>query len=211
MQHVVLLGDSIFDNARYVPGELPVIEQLKQHLAQDWRATLLAIDGDVTADVVQQVQQLPADASHLVISVGGNDALTQSFILTQSVRSVGEAMAYFARVITEFQANYRRMLNMVLSYGKPTCVCTIYDAVPNLSSVEKTALALFNDVILREAITAGMPVIDLRSICAEATDYSQISPIEPSASGGNKIVQAIVNVLVDHDFTARRCVIYGGD
>ena len=29
MNHVVLLGDSIFDNASYVPGKPPVIEQLR--------------------------------------------------------------------------------------------------------------------------------------------------------------------------------------
>uniref|UniRef100_B8HYT6 SGNH hydrolase-type esterase domain-containing protein n=1 Tax=Cyanothece sp. (strain PCC 7425 / ATCC 29141) TaxID=395961 RepID=B8HYT6_CYAP4 len=185
--HVVLLGDSIFDNAQYVPGEPPVIKQLQQQLPEGWKATLLAVDGDVTSDVVQQLQQLPADASHLVISVGGNDALTRSFILNQPVKSVGEAMAYFATVIVDFQTSYRQMLKTALSYKKPTCVCTIYDAVPNLSSIEKTALSLFNDVILREAIAVGIPVIDLRAICTEAEDYSQVSPIEPSERGGQKI------------------------
>ena len=32
MGHVVLLGDSIFDNARYVPDRPPVIDQLRQAL-----------------------------------------------------------------------------------------------------------------------------------------------------------------------------------
>jgi hypothetical protein len=46
--HVVLLGDSIFDNATYVPGELPVIDQLRQNLPKGWQATLAAVDGDTT-------------------------------------------------------------------------------------------------------------------------------------------------------------------
>jgi hypothetical protein len=45
MPHIVLLGDSIFDNAAYVPGEPPVIEQLRAHLPKNWQATLLAVDG----------------------------------------------------------------------------------------------------------------------------------------------------------------------
>jgi hypothetical protein len=32
MKHAVLLGDSIFDNAAYVQGDLPVINQLRQEL-----------------------------------------------------------------------------------------------------------------------------------------------------------------------------------
>lgn len=206
--HVVLLGDSILDNAQYVPGEPPVIQQLKQQLPEGWKASLLAVDGNVTSDVVQQLQQLPTNASHLVISVGGNDALTRSFILNQPVKSVGEAMAYFATVIADFQASYRQMLKTALSYKKPTCVCTIYDAIPNLSSIEKTALSLFNDVILREAIVAGIPVIDLRAICTEAEDYSQISPIEPSARGGQKIVQKIMSAITQHGFDNTKCIIY---
>jgi hypothetical protein len=43
MSHVVLLGDSIFDNARYVPGRPAVIEQVRQALPRHWQATLLAI------------------------------------------------------------------------------------------------------------------------------------------------------------------------
>ncbi|HEY1387763.1 MAG TPA: GDSL-type esterase/lipase family protein, partial [Ktedonobacterales bacterium] len=76
MPHVVLLGDSIFDNQSYVQrGEPDVIRQLRAHLPADWEATLLAVDGNVTADIRRQLAHLPTDATHLVISVGGNDAL----------------------------------------------------------------------------------------------------------------------------------------
>ena len=52
MNHIVLLGDSIFDNAAYVGGGPDVIEQLKSILPRDWQATLLAVDGSVTTDVI---------------------------------------------------------------------------------------------------------------------------------------------------------------
>ncbi len=39
MSHVVLLGDSNFDNARYVPGEPAVVEQLRRSLPRGWHAT----------------------------------------------------------------------------------------------------------------------------------------------------------------------------
>ena len=52
MKHVVLLGDSIFDNQAYVNGGPDVITQLNAILPQDWKATLLAIDGNITTDVI---------------------------------------------------------------------------------------------------------------------------------------------------------------
>ena len=45
MAHIVLLGDSVFDNAAYVPGDPDVRTQLQEKLPKKWKATLLAIDG----------------------------------------------------------------------------------------------------------------------------------------------------------------------
>ena len=50
MGHVILLGDSIFDNERYVPDRPPVIEQVRHSLPTGWQASLLAVDGHVTED-----------------------------------------------------------------------------------------------------------------------------------------------------------------
>ena len=100
------------------------------------------------------------------------------------------------------------MLRSVLSLGKPTSICMIYDAIPGLGEAERTALAGFNDVITRAAITAGIPLIDLRVICNHAADYSPLSPIEPSVIGGAKIADVICRVVATHDFAKRGTVIY---
>lgn len=81
MTHIVLLGDSIFDNGRYTMGGPDVISQVRQLLPDGWQASLLAVDGATTGDVRCQLQRMPSDASHLVLSVGGNDALMKSDIL----------------------------------------------------------------------------------------------------------------------------------
>ena len=91
MDHIVLRGDSIFENASYVPGKPAVIEQLRRNLPGNYEATLLAVDGDVTSDVIGQTKRLPEDMTHLVISCGGNDALQHLDILYEPVRSVAEA------------------------------------------------------------------------------------------------------------------------
>lgn len=208
MGHVVLLGDSIFDNARYVPDRPPVIDQLRQALPPGWRASLLAVDGHITTDVAHQLKNLPADATHLIVSAGGNDALGESHILTEAACTVGDALNLVHEVCSRFRESYRAMLQVLSSVGKPTAVCTVYDSIPGLGSAERAALAGFNEVILREAFLAGLPVIDLRLVCDREADYSHVSPIEPSMVGGSKIARMIAEITTRHDFGLRRSMIY---
>lgn len=195
-QHVVLLGDSVFDNVRYVAGGLPVIEHLREQLPAGWRATLLAVDGDVASDVMNQIVNLPRDATHLVISAGGNDALNIVEFLRQPVQSMLEALDKLSLPLEAFRQDYRAMLETVSRKNLPVAVCTIYDSIPGLTPAIKKGIALFNDVIIREALAVGMQIIDLRSVCSDAGDYSVISPIEPSAQGGEKIARAIISTIM---------------
>lgn len=189
-RHIVLLGDSIFDNASYVPGEMPVIEQLRAELPE-WQATLLAVDGDIVRSIEDQLRRLPNNATHLVISCGGNDALGQIQYLLSSISSMDAGLSRMASIREAFEIDYRTMLELVMKVGLPTAVCTIYESIPDLERTLHVALSIFNDVIIREAVRLGLPVIDLRLVCSEAEDYSKVSPIEPSAKGGEKIAKAI--------------------
>lgn len=201
--HVVLLGDSIFDNARYVPHELPVIEQLRSLLPGGSRATLLAVDGSVTTDVIVQIDRVPRDATHVVVSSGGNDALQASLVLD---RPTG-LMAALADVQEAFRRSYRRLMLALNGTGLPAVVCTIYDSIPHFERDKKAALSIFNDVIVREASHFGFPVIDLRRWCHEAGDYSALSPIEPSAQGGMKIAKRIAAIVKGLNSKARFTVV----
>jgi len=75
MPHLVLLGDSIFDNARYTSGSPDVVSQVRGFLPSGWSASLSAIDNSTTDNVADQLQHLPKEATHLALSVGGNNAL----------------------------------------------------------------------------------------------------------------------------------------
>ena len=208
MNHAVLLGDSIFDNASYVPGKLPVIEQFQKSLPAGWKATLLAVDGDVTADVQHQVKRLPDDATHLIVSSGGNDALRHATILNQSAGSVAEVLEHFTSIRASFQQTYRRMIETLTQLKRRLALCTVYDCVPGMEGIPMTALAMFNEIILREAFIARVPVIDLRLICNRSSDYSEVSAIEPSDRGGEKIVKAILRLLTNHNFESKQSIIY---
>ncbi len=159
-------------------------------------------------DVRGQLRRLPSDATHLIVSAGGNDALSSSDFLYAPVRSTAEALAGLADIADEFERRYQRMLAEVLAHELPTAVCTVYyprfpDAV--LQRVAVTGLAVFNDCIIREAFAHSIPLLDLRFICTEEGDYA--NPIEPSAQGGAKIAEAIVRLL-EHGFASGRTEVF---
>ena len=191
-----------------MPGKPAVIDQLRKNLPAGWKATLLAVDGNVTADVQHQIRRLPDDATHLIVSCGGNDALGHVSIINQPAGSVAEVLELFTSIRTSFQQTYRQMIETLSGLKRHLAICTVYDCVPGMEGIPMTALAMFNEVILREAFIAKIPVIDLRLICSKSSDYSEISAIEPSAVGGEKIVQAIVRMLTNHRFESKQSIIY---
>ena len=87
-------------------------------------------------------------------------------------------------------------------------VCTIYDSIPGLGEAESSALALYNEIILKEAFAVKIPVVDLRLICNENSDYSLLSPIEPSSLGGDKITRVLAKLLQTHNFQEKLSVVY---
>ena len=200
MPHVVLLGDSIFDNGRYTGGGPDVVTQVQGRLPSGWSASLLAVDGSVTADVAAQMQRLPNNATHLVLSVGGNDAIMNSSRLGFSLFEFGsgtpvpqDALQAMAEVSEDFAKSYRLAIDACLRTHLPLVVCTIYNCCfpdVNYQRLITTGLAVFNDVILGVAIERRLRVIDLRLICSAPQDYA--NAIEPSSVGGEKIASAIV-------------------
>lgn len=208
--HVVLLGDSIFDNQAYVDGAPDVAQQLRQELPGDWSCTLLAVDGDRISDVDRQLRFLPPDTTHLVVSVGGNDALGFAPLLEEDAGTVTDALLILGKAQDRFAADYAAMIDAAVAKGLPTAVSTIYDTPPSAPGqrIIRTALTIFNDSITRAAFDRGVSVIDLRLICNEDQDYA--NPIEPSAHGGQKIARAIA-ALVLANGTAQRSIVVAAE
>jgi lysophospholipase L1-like esterase len=209
MTHVVLLGDSVFDNASYVGGGADVVTHLRALAPEGWRATLKAVDGSVVSHVAWQLETTPEDATHLIVSAGGNDALMNAGMLGEGAESFAEVLGRLADVAEAFESDYRRMLEALRSTAKPAAVSTIY--YPRMEDVRVqrlavAALSTFNDVITRAAFGAGLPLLDLRLICNEDSDYA--NPIEPSEAGGAKIARAILRLVSEHDFTQRRTQVF---
>ena len=192
MPHVILLGDSIFDNAAYTAGGPDVVSQLRKLLPSGWTATLLAVDGHRTEDVNRQLAAVPKGATHLVLSVGGNDALSHGDLLNRPARSAAEVLTLLAGAAGELEDRYRRLVGRLLQTGLPLTICTVYNGNfpdPDFQRIASTALSSFNDAILRVGFERRLTIIDLRLVCDKPADYA--NPIEPSSVGGAKIARAI--------------------
>lgn len=196
MRNLVLLGDSIFDNASYVSQGDDVCSRLAKLLPSDWRLTLVAEDGATTEDIENQLNRLPSPTTHLLLSIGGNDALLNSHIAAAPVDSAFEAFDLLFNVTRQFAANYRRVLRKCLAIGRPLAICTIYDGSFEEETAKRSAaiaLAAFNDVIVREAAAHQLPVLDLRFVCTKPEHFT--NSIEPSSRGSVEIAEAIAKAV----------------
>jgi lysophospholipase L1-like esterase len=191
MTHVAMLGDSVFDNASYVGGAPDVRAQL-QSILTGARVTSTALDGAMMADIPKQLRQMPRSATHIVVSIGGNDAIRASGVIDERATSVAAALDRLAAIRDQFERNYRTVIDLLLEQSLPVAFCSIYEPrFPDMARrrAAATALAVLNDAITRQVFTKRASLIDLRLVCDHDADFA--NPIEPSATGGEKIARAI--------------------
>jgi lysophospholipase L1-like esterase len=199
-RRLVLLGDSIFDNGAYVrPGEPDVAAHLRARLpASDWQVELRAVDGSIVKQVPAQLAAATVEPSDIfVMSAGGNDALGSIELLSDPrPYTFSQVLAHLYTVKESFRVAYAAVLDDVLSYQRPTVVCTVYNPhfdEPPMQHTAEAALSIFNDVIMQEAVRRRVPMIDLRLVCTEPAHFA--NPVEPSNEGGARIAEAIISAV----------------
>ena len=197
-KHICLMGDSIFDNDEYIPGEPGVIEQMRRSIPKTWSAFKVAVDGDCIEDIPNQLQKVPTHTTDIVVSIGGNDLMKFRHLLTK-VAEGAKIEELIASPLADFEIAYGWMLDTVSERGLRVCACTIYTAIPfaepEMSDYAPSAIGAFNAIILRLAEARGISVVRLDVTCSNKNDFSEMSPIEPSSIGGQKIVDAILQTL----------------
>src|SRR5688572_7253109 len=100
---------------------------MRSILPPDWRASLAAVDGATTYDIPAQLARIARDASHLALSIGGNDALKCLPVLDQPVSVASEAFMSLRAIAVEFEFRYATVLDACLARRLPIAVCTIYN------------------------------------------------------------------------------------
>lgn len=194
---VVLLGDSILDNAPYTRPEPDTAAHLQRALGAGWSVRLLARDGATMSDLRWQLAELTSRPDHAVLSIGGNDATAHLGLLERRAAGGGEVLDELLLIADEFGRRYEAAAAAVAERAARTILCTIYEAPlepPILARRARVPLAVLNDRIVRAGARLGLDVLELRTVCTEPADY--VRQIEPSPRGAARIAQAIAAVLL---------------
>ena len=205
-----MVGDSIIDSNPYVDEGHDTCSVLERQLTGTGTVVdKIAVDGFTTDNVLHQLKYLKSEGygsfnkekTVAVLSVGGNDALQLRGVLYQPVQIVAQAFTAILEPLRTFRSNYSRILETLIENHEKVIAMTVYNKIPiGVTEEEFTALSLFNDIIteevgMKKSAGANIDLLDLRVVCDEAEDYSDVSPIEPSHQGSQKIVKHLLEKL----------------
>jgi hypothetical protein len=193
--HLVLLGDSILDNAPYTTPKPDTAAHLRRLIGERWSVELLARDGARMAEMQEQVDLIDGPAV-AVLSIGGNDATRYIGMLGKPATSVGGVIGDFLAIADGFAPRYAAVVDALVPRVSRLVLCTLYDVrlePPEAARLVRLPIALINDRIIGVAIARGLEVIDLRAVCTEDADFTL--QIEPSPQGAEKIARAIAAVV----------------
>jgi len=203
IRHLVLLGDAL---QNIDLGEGDTEGALVPRPRNPWKLTVLE-----APQVLRQgsVRAIPADASHVVISVAGGWAIEASGLLKGGAQSIHDALDALAVAADEFEHAFARLIAAALEAGLPTVVCTLVPARypdPAQQRVVATALAIFNDRVMRSAAAARLPIVDLRMVCDEDGDYASETLL--SRAGVRKVANVVRSALYEISRETARTRVY---
>lgn len=192
IRHLVLLGDAL-QNIDLGEGDRE--SALVPRPRNPWKLTVLE-----PPQVLQQkhVRAIPADASHIGVCLEGGWAIETSGLLMGGTQSIHGALDALASAADEFENIFVRLIAAAFETGLPTIVCTLVPArytEPSQQRVAATALAIFNDRVLRRAIAARLSIVELRLVCDEESDYANETLL--SRSGVRKVANVARSALYE--------------
>lgn len=196
MPSLVLLGDSILDNAPYTAPAPDTATHLRRLLGGDWSVELLARDGATMSDMPRQLAQLATRPDWAVLSIGGNDVARYVGLLDRPMRHAGDLLEELVRIGDAFAESYRAVLEGLAPRAARVVACTIYEVPlepPTLARHARVPLGMLNDWIARLAAETGATLLDLRTVCTGPADF--VLQIEPSAQGAEKIARSIARLI----------------
>jgi len=192
IRHLALLGDAL-QNINLGEGtrERALVPQPRN----PWKLTVLQ-----PAEVLERglVRAIPSDATHIGVAIDGGWAIETSGLLTGSARSIHGALETLASAADEFENVFTRLINAALETGLPTIVCTLVPSrhlEPSRQQVAATALAIFNDRILKRAFAARLSIVELRLVCDEDGDYASETLL--SRAGVRKVANVARSALYE--------------
>jgi len=192
IKHLVLLGDAL-ENIE-LGAEAPEAV-LVPRPRNPWKLTILE-----APHVLERgwSRAIPLDATHIGICIDGGWAIEASGLLRSSALSVSEALESLAEAADRFEEVFARLVESAREAGLPSIVCTLVPSrheEPSRRRVAATALAIFNDRIVRQSVAANLSIVDLRFVCDEDGDYATETLL--SRAGVRKVANVARSALYE--------------
>jgi hypothetical protein len=203
IRHLVLLGDAL-QNIDLGKGQAE--STLVPRPRNPWKLTVLQ-----PPEVLRQsrVRAIPAEVTHIGICVDGGWAIETSGLLKGRAQSIQDALDTLASAADEFENMFARLIAAAAEASVPTIVCTLVPARYAESSQQRvaaTALAIFNDRVLRRAAAARLSVVELRLVCDEDSDYASETLL--SHAGVRKVANVARSALYEVSRNPGRTRVY---
>ena len=203
IRHLVLLGDALH-NIDLGSGEIE--SALVPRPRNPWKLTVVPALETLRRG---HVRVIPEDATHVVISIEGAWAIEASGLLRGGTHTISEALETLCTAADEFEGILAGMIAAARETALPTVVCTLVPAryvKPAQHRVATTALAIFNDRVVRRAFGARLPIVDLRMVCDEDGDYASETLL--SRAGVRKAANVIRAALYEVSRSVQRTRVY---
>lgn len=187
-QYFLLLGDSILNNSVYVANGKSVNQLLDQ--GTNNRTTCLAKDDVTITQVYDQINNISSilksnsNNTTIFLSVGGNDMLNQS-------TDKGDGSLDSKAINTIFSA-YKPLIKSIQTImpGSQLVLLDIYYPDNIKYKQLHNAIREWNDKLYNYAKENNVSVLRVSDILIQPEDFTLA--IEPSAIGGKKLVDAIL-------------------
>ena len=186
-QTFVLLGDSIFKNDAYVSDGKSVENLLVERT--NGKTICLAIDHSKIVDIYSQVDKIPdnlnSNLTTIFLSAGGNDILTH--YVDQENDSTDTS------ILGTMFAAYKKLIKSIQK-KLPNANIVLLDIYYPENMTYKQYHSIINDwnkMVYEYAGKNGLSVLKVSGVLTQPDDFS--FGIEPSATGGRKLVDAILS------------------
>jgi lysophospholipase L1-like esterase len=185
---IVMLGDSMLENANYVNKDRSVTELVKNYVeAKDYNFYNFAKDGETIPTVSHkiarltsnQIQKLNKRTTHIFLSVGGNDILKLNQPLEASV-----IVSTFLKYIELIKLIKSRFPNAKLT------VLNLYTPTASWIEIYRISIKQWNEALEQKKTKYNYGIIDVNKLLFDKQDFTH--DIEPSVIGGQKIVNEII-------------------
>ena len=188
---VILFGDSVLNNSRYVPLGKSVGSFCRNIYGGGLR--IYAQDGASINNVHNQIEQCASnsDASgeiHLIISVGGNNLLNAMNVHALNDQTVDKCASQYERLIKRVANTFPEARIYLLNVYHPTE--KRYQKISKyIDGWNETVVTLIESGEMGDRVE----LIDIDALLTEEEDF--VDDIEPSSKGGKKITSAIVDKI----------------